>query len=157
MPFALSSMQVTSTAFKDHQAIPDQYTGVGDDVSPPLAWQDVPEGTKGFAVICHDPDAPLVKNGGYGFIHWLVYNLPGDVSALDQQSEVGTAGNNDFDKIGYAGPMPPENHGKHLYYFWVLALDRQTSLPEGLTMSELLREIEPHLLGMNRLVGTYQR
>ena len=53
--------------------------------------------------------------------------------------------------------MPPEGHGKHLYYFWVLALDRQTSLPEGLTLAELLKEVEPNLLGMNRLVGTYQR
>ncbi|MFI0474556.1 YbhB/YbcL family Raf kinase inhibitor-like protein [Halomonas sp. HMF6819] len=157
MAFALSTMQVISPAFSDHQPIPAQYTGEGDDVSPALAWQGAPEGTKGFAVICHDPDAPLVKNGGYGFVHWLLYNLPGDLSELPDSATVGTAGNNDFDKPGYAGPMPPENHGKHLYYFWVLALDQETSLAEGLTLSELLTEIEPHLLGMNRLVGTYQR
>ncbi|MCB8890143.1 YbhB/YbcL family Raf kinase inhibitor-like protein [Vreelandella malpeensis] len=157
MAFALSKLKVTSSAFADHQSIPDQYTGVGDDVSPPLAWQGAPDGTQGYAVICHDPDAPLVKNGGYGFIHWLVYNLPGDVVELTEKSTAGTHGLNDFDRPGYAGPMPPESHGKHLYYFWVLALDQKTSLPEGLTMQELLKEIEPHLLGMNRLVGTYQR
>ena len=53
--------------------------------------------------------------------------------------------------------MPPEGHGSHLYYFWVLALDEQTALPEGLTLAELLDAVEPHLLGMNRLVGTYER
>lgn len=157
MAFALSSMKVTSSAFADHQAIPSKHTGEGEDVSPALAWQDAPEGTQGFAVICHDPDAPLVKDGSYGFVHWVFYNLPGDIQELAEKTPVGTAGMNDAGNSGYGGPMPPEGHGKHLYYFWVLALDHQTSLPEGLTLAELLKEVEPHLLGMNRLVGTYQR
>ncbi|MEL7614098.1 YbhB/YbcL family Raf kinase inhibitor-like protein [Halomonas sp. ATBC28] len=157
MTFALSSMQVTSPAFADHQAIPAKHTGEGEDVSPALAWQDAPEGTQGFAVICHDPDAPLVKDGSYGFVHWVLYNLPGDIQELTEKTAAGTFGANDKGGTGYCGPMPPEGHGKHLYYFWVLALDHQTSLPEGLTLAELLKEVEPHLLGMNRLVGTYQR
>ncbi|GEN28991.1 UPF0098 protein [Halovibrio variabilis] len=157
MAFALSSMQVTSPAFANHEAIPSQHTGEGDDVSPALAWQEAPEGTKGFALICHDPDAPLVKGGSYGFVHWVLYNLPGDIQELTEKTALGAAGMNDSGNIGYAGPMPPEGHGKHLYYFWVLALDHQTSLPEGLTLTELLQEVEPNLLGMNRLVGTYQR
>ncbi|RUR40942.1 YbhB/YbcL family Raf kinase inhibitor-like protein [Vreelandella populi] len=157
MAFALSSMQVTSTAFAQHEAIPARYTGEGDDVSPPLAWHNVPEGTKGFAVICHDPDAPLVKDGSYGFIHWTLYNLPGDIGGLDENTPMGTSGLNDFDKPGYGGPMPPQGHGKHLYYFLVLALAHQTALPEGLSVAELLKEVEPHLLGIDRLVGTYQR
>jgi len=157
MAFALSSMQVISPAFADHQAIPSKHTGVGENVSPALAWKDAPEGTQGFAVICHDPDAPLVKDGSYGFVHWVLYNLPTDTHELTEKSVVGTAGANDKGGVGYFGPMPPEGHGKHLYYFWVLALDHQTSLPEGLTLAELLKEVEPNLLGMNRLVGTYQR
>jgi Raf kinase inhibitor-like YbhB/YbcL family protein len=157
MAFALSSMQVTSPAFANHQAIPSKHTGEGEDVSPALAWQGAPEGTKGFAVICHDPDAPLVKDGSYGFVHWVLYNLPGDLQELTEKTAVGTVGMNDKGDSGYCGPMPPEGHGNHLYYFWVLALDHQTSLPEGLTIAQLLKEIEPHLLGMNRLVGTYQR
>lgn len=157
MGFALSAMQVTSSSFGNHQPIPAQYTGAGDDISPALAWQGAPEGTKGFAVICHDPDAPLVKEGSYGFVHWVLYNLPGDVVQLNEKTALGTAGANDFGNLGYGGPMPPEGHGPHLYYFWVLALDHQTNLPEGLTLAELLKEVEPNLLGMNRLVGTFQR
>lgn len=157
MAFALSSMQVTSPAFAAHQAIPSKYTGEGEDVSPALAWQGAPEGTKGFAVICHDPDAPLVKEGNHGFVHWVLYNLPGDLVELTEKTAVGTAGTNDFGNQGYGGPMPPEGHGSHFYYFWVLALDHQTNLPERLTLAELLKEVEPNLLGMNRLVGTFQR
>ncbi|GGW68122.1 MULTISPECIES: YbhB/YbcL family Raf kinase inhibitor-like protein [Halomonadaceae] len=157
MGFALSSMQVSSTAFGQHQAIPAKHTGEGEDISPDLAWQGAPEGTQGYAVICHDPDAPLVKEGSYGFVHWVLYNLPGDMTSLEENTTQGTLGMSDFGKPGYGGPMPPEGHGSHLYYFWVLALDQATTLPEGLTLPELLRAVEPHLLGMNRLVGTYQR
>lgn len=157
MAFALSSMEVTSTAFEQHQAIPARYTGEGDDISPPLEWHNVPEGTKGFAVICHDPDAPLVKDGRYGFVHWTLYNLPGDVAGLDENTQLGTSGNNDFDKQGYGGPMPPEGHGKHLYYFLVLALDQSMDLPKGLSVAALFEKVEPHVLGIDRLVGTYQR
>ncbi|WP_447045665.1 YbhB/YbcL family Raf kinase inhibitor-like protein [Vreelandella sp. H-I2] len=157
MAFALSALNVTSPAFANHQAIPSKHTGEGENVSPALAWKDAPEGTQGFAVICHDPDAPLVKEGVYGFVHWVLYNLPGDITELTEKTAEGTPGVNDKGDVGYFGPMPPEGHGKHFYYFWVLALDHQTSLPEGLTLAELLKELEPNLLGMNRLVGTYQR
>ncbi|MFB9868389.1 YbhB/YbcL family Raf kinase inhibitor-like protein [Vreelandella sulfidaeris] len=157
MAFALSTMKVSSSAFANHQMIPSKHTGEGDNVSPALVWHDAPEGTQGYAVICHDPDAPLVNEGAYGFVHWVLYNLPGDLFELAENTPVGTQGMNDGGKPGYTGPMPPESHGLHHYYFWVLALDHQTSLPEGLTLAELLKEVEPHLLGMNRLVGTYQR
>ncbi|MEQ6889184.1 YbhB/YbcL family Raf kinase inhibitor-like protein [Halomonas sp. CS7] len=157
MAFAPSSMQLTSSAFVNHEAIPTRHTGEGENVSPALAWRDAPEGTKGFAVICHDPDAPLVNDGSYGFVHWLLYNLPADVTALDEATTLGTSGVNDTGSLGYGGPMPPEGHGVHLYYFWVLALDTVTELPEGLTLPELLNKLEPHLLGMNRLVGSYRR
>ena len=157
MAFAPSNMRVSSEAFEDGGAIPSRHTGEGEDISPALSWQDAPEGTKGFAVICHDPDAPLVQNGSYGFVHWVLYNLPASTTSLEENSGEGTAGINDLEKSGYGGPMPPEGHGAHRYYFWVLALDEATDLPAGLSMAELLEHIEPHLLGMNRLVGTYQR
>lgn len=158
MAFALSTLQLTSPVFDDGGAIPARHTGEGDDISPALVWQGAPEGTRGFALICHDPDAPLVQNGTYGFVHWVLYNIPASVTSLEEATRVGTRGKNDFGKLGYGGPMPPEGHGAHRYYFWLLALDKPTDdLPEGLKIHDLLVKVEPHLLGMNRLVGIYQR
>jgi len=157
MGFALSDMQVSSPAFDNRGAIPSTHTGEGPDSSPALQWSGAPEGAKSFAVICHDPDAPLVKPGNYGFVHWVLYNLPGTTTRLDEGTGEGTAGANDFGGTGYGGPMPPEGHGVHHYFFWVLALDRELDLEPGLTMWQFLDKAEPHILGMNRLVGTYER
>ena len=158
MGFALSNMQLNSSAFKQGGAIPSQHTGEGADTSPDLTWTDAPEGTQGFAIICHDPDAPLVSaQGTYGFVHWVLYNIPSTVTSLAEGTTEYTSGNSDFGKQGYGGPMPPNGHGIHQYYFWVLALDTAAELEEGLSMGQLLERIEPNLVGMNRLVGTYQR
>lgn len=157
MGFALSSMQLTSMAFVTGTAIPSQHTGEGVDVSPALAWVDVPEGTKAFALVCHDPDAPLVTPGRYGFVHWVLYNIPGSATALAEGSAEHTQGSNDFGKSGYGGPMPPEGHGVHNYFFWLLALDADLDLEPGLGMWDLFERIESHVVGMNRLVGTYRR
>lgn len=157
MGFALSDLRVTSGAFAPHGAIPEKHTGEGEDVSPQLAWQDVPEQAAALAIFCHDPDAPLVKPGSYGFAHWVLYNLPADLTELAEGSGEGTAGINDFGKTGYNGPMPPEGHGRHHYYFWVLALDKALNLEAGLSLEQFLAAAEPHIIGMNRLIGTYQR
>ena len=157
MGFALSDMQLTSTAFATGSSIPSKHTGEGVDVSPELSWSNAPEGTKAFAVICHDPDAPLVTPRTYGYVHWVLYNIPGDISSLPEAVDQYTSGKSDFGKPGYGGPMPPEGHGVHNYFFWILALDTDAPLPDGLSMWDLLEEIEPNLIGMNRLVGTYQR
>lgn len=157
MGFALSDMQVKSSAFEAHAAIPTKYTGEGPDVSPELSWSGAPDGTKAFAVICHDPDAPLVKGGDYGYVHWVLYNLPASTTSLAEGTTEGTSGSNDFGKTGYGGPMPPEGHGVHHYYFWVLALGEDAKLEEGLSLTQLLDKVEPYLLGMNRLIGTYKR
>lgn len=158
MGFALSDMKVQSTAFANHAPIPRRHTGEGENVSPALSWRNAPEGTRSFAVICHDPDAPLVSPGGtYGFVHWTLYNIPGSVSELPEGCSDYTAGLNDRGNTGYTGPMPPEGHGEHKYYFWVLALDKDLELEGGLTMWQLLERIEPHVTGMNRLVGDYVR
>lgn len=157
MGFALSDMQLTSTAFASHGTIPARYSGEGEDVSPPLAWSGAPDGAQSFAVICHDPDAPLVTPGTYGFVHWVLYDLPGSITGLDEGTSQGTAGVNNFGNSGYGGPMPPEGHGVHHYFFWVLALDRRLDLDPGLSMWQFLERAEPHILGMNRLIGTYER
>lgn len=158
MAFALSDISLQSAAFSPGGAIPKKHTGEGEDVSPELSWSKVPEGTKSFAVICHDPDAPLVSpNGTYGYVHWVLYNIPASVNRLEEATKEFTAGKNDSGEMGYGGPMPPEGHGKHHYYFWVLALNDDTKLEPGLTLWQLLERIEPKVVGMNRVIGTYQR
>jgi len=157
MGFALSEMTLASSVFQQRGDIPGNYTGEGEDVSPPLSWSGVPEGTQSFALLCHDPDAPLVTPGSYGFVHWVIYNIPSSVTQLAENEESYTSGVNNFGSMGYGGPMPPEGHGVHHYFFWILALNAELDLKPGLSMEELLREIEPNVIGMNRLVGTYSR
>jgi len=158
MGFAPSAMQLSSSAFDPEGAIPRKHTGDAEDVSPAFSWSNPPENTQGYALICHDPDAPLVSpNGTYGFVHWVLYNIPANVQSLEEASPLYTQGSNNFGNLGYGGPMPPEGHGTHRYYFWIIALDKATELEEGLSLWELLEQIEPQIIGMNRLTGTYQR
>jgi Raf kinase inhibitor-like YbhB/YbcL family protein len=158
MGFALSDMQISSPAFQQGSPIPSRHTGEGDDVSPPLSWTNVPAEARSFAVFCHDPDAPLVSAGGtYGFVHWVLYNIPATVTQLPEGIADYTAGRNDFGKSGYGGPMPPGSHGTHQYYFWILALNGAPKLDAGLSLWQLLERIEPGIIAMNRLVGTCER
>ncbi|WP_299805264.1 YbhB/YbcL family Raf kinase inhibitor-like protein [uncultured Shewanella sp.] len=158
MAFALCELTVSSTAFEQLGSIPNRHTGEAENLSPYLSWANIPEGCKSFAVVCHDPDAPRVSaDGSYGFVHWVLYNIPSTIRQLEENNKLYTSGHNDFGRLGYGGPMPPKGHGIHLYYFLVLALNKELDLPEGLTMRELLSKVEPNLIGMNRLVGKYQR
>ncbi|MBU6954454.1 YbhB/YbcL family Raf kinase inhibitor-like protein [Hahella sp. HN01] len=158
MGFALSNMQLTSAVFSNDGRIPSKHTGEGEDVSPALSWSGEPAGTQSFAVVCHDPDAPLIgAKGTYGFVHWALYNIPSNVHSLPEGVDAYASGRTDFGKTGYGGPMPPPGHGTHRYYFWILALNAQLDLPEGLTLWQLLEKVEPHVIGMNRLVGVYSR
>ena len=101
MGFALSDMTLTSTAFDAGGPIPKKHTGEAEDVSPALSWSGAPEGTKSFALICHDPDAPLVKPGTYGFVHWALYGIPGSATGLVEGAGDFVQGNNDFGSSGY--------------------------------------------------------
>jgi Raf kinase inhibitor-like YbhB/YbcL family protein len=157
MGFALSQMQLTSPAFQQLGRIPKKHTGEAEDVSPPLAWSNVPSGAKSFALFCHDPDAPLVTPGAHGFVHWVLYDIPAATTSLAEGTKDHTSGANSFGKQGYGGPLPPEGHGTHHYYFWLLALNAKPSLAPKLSLGELLAKIEPNVVAMNRLVGTYSR
>ena len=157
MGFALSDMQLTSTAFSDGDRIPARHTCEGEDVSPPLVWTNAPEGTQEFALICHDPDAPLIQPATYGYVHWVLYNIPGDVSELAEGADQYTNGVTDFGDQKYGGPAPPPGHGTHRYFFTLFALNSKASLEAGLSMWQLLEKIEPKVVGMNRLMGTYSR
>ncbi len=157
MGFALSDMKLTSSAFGHGGSIPKRHTGEGADVSPEMSWTGAPDGAAAFALICHDPDAPLVSPGNYGFVHWVLYGIPGSVSEVAEGTDDYTQGVNNFGNKGYGGPMPPEGHGPHHYFFWLLALDSEPELEPGLAMWDLLEKIEPNVIAMNRLVGTYER
>lgn len=148
----VADLKLSSPAFQGHGAIPRRHAGDGEDVAPPLEWSGVPEGTKGFAVVVHDPDAPLVD----GFTHWVAYGIPADATSLREGGGETIAGTNSFGNTGYNGPAPPPAHGTHHYYFWLYALDENIDLEPGLDRRTLLERIEDHVIEQARIVGTYK-
>jgi len=150
----VATMNVTSTAFKAGERIPQKYTGEGADVSPPLAWGGAPEGTKQLALICDDPDAPTPKP----WVHWVAYGIPADCTSL-AEGNAGAAleGKNNFGRTSYGGPMPPPGHGVHHYRFKLYALDAPLALEAGATKEQLLAAMKGHIIGEGELVGTYER
>jgi Raf kinase inhibitor-like YbhB/YbcL family protein len=156
---ASSVFQINSSAFSPGGRIPAKYTIDGANTSPPLSWSNAPDGTKSFALILDDPDAP--RPGG--FTHWVVYNIPGDRNSLPdnvpaspaQISVGGVQGNNGAGKVGYIGPAPPQSTGTHLYRFNLYALDTILSLGPGATKDDLMAAMITHMLGNALLTGTY--
>lgn len=148
----VADLKLRSPAFDGHQAIPAKHAGDGEHVAPALQWTGVPEGTEAFAVVVHDPDAPLVD----GFTHWVAYGIPGQASGLDEGGGDAVTGTNSFGNQGYNGPAPPPGHGPHHYYFWVYALDEDLELEPGLDRRALLERIEDHVIEQARLIGTYK-
>jgi Raf kinase inhibitor-like YbhB/YbcL family protein len=147
----VKDLKITSPAFEHHKRIPDRHTGNDEDVAPELEWSGVPEGTKSFAVVVDDPDAPLVN----GFTHWIAYGIPGDATGLPEGGGDVVHGTNSMGDQGYVGPAPPPGHGTHHYYFWVYALDEELDLEPGLDRRALMDRIEDHVIEQARLVGTY--
>jgi Raf kinase inhibitor-like YbhB/YbcL family protein len=147
----IGELNVSSSAFENHGRIPERHTGDGEDVSPALEWSGAPQGTEAFAVVCHDPDAPLVD----GFTHWVAYAIAGDATGVPEGASDLRTGKNSFGNAGYNGPAPPPGHGVHHYYFWVYALDSDLDLEDGLDRRALLDQIEDHVIEQARLVGTY--
>jgi len=150
-------IKITSPAFEHESLIPPKYTCDGADMSPPLQWQAVPEGTKSIALICDDPDAPAGI-----WVHWVIFGLPADTKELaenippDKTLPNGAKqGTSDFGKIGYGGPCPPS--GTHRYFFKVYALDAQIDLPAGARKSQLLDAMKGHILAEGQLMGKYKR
>ncbi|MUG98871.1 YbhB/YbcL family Raf kinase inhibitor-like protein [Scytonema sp. UIC 10036] len=153
-------MEIRSPAFFIGNTIPFKYTCDGDNISPPLQWEDPPQGTKSFALIVDDPDAPNET-----FTHWLVYNIPPD--CRDFPEDVGgkqpkiphgsLQGKNDFGELGYGGPCPPTQHGAHRYFFRIFALNQWLDLPVGVDKQQLLDAIEGSVIGKAELMGRYAR
>jgi len=148
---------IKSPAFVPGGKIPGKYTCDGMDISPPLTWTSGPEGTKTFALICDDPDAPMGT-----WVHWVLFNLPADITEFrenvppERELESGAKqGMNDFRKIGYGGPCPPG--GVHRYFFKLYALDKKIDLEAGATKAELLKAMEGHILAEGQIMGRYER
>ena len=147
----IGNLKISSSAFEGHGPIPPRHTGDDEDVSPPLQWTGAPEGTAAFAIVVHDPDAPLVD----GFTHWVAYGIPGGTTEISEGANDLTHGLNSFGNEGYNGPAPPPGHGVHHYYFWVYAYT-DLELPAGLDRRALLSQIEDHVLEQARIIGTYE-
>lgn len=154
MKLRLKDLEISSPAFAALETIPKRYTSEGENISPPLQWNKIPPETKEFALICHDPDAPLP----WGFTHWIVYNIPSNITEIKEAAgDLFTAGVNSSGSKGYIGPAPPQGHGVHHYYFWLYALNQSLDLQAGLNREELLHAIADWVTAQARLVGTYQR
>jgi hypothetical protein len=155
-------MELVSSAFDADGRIPTDHTCDGEDVSPPLKWDGVPEGVESFALIMDDPDAPPGT-----WVHWVLYGLPADARSLEAHLpkteilETGATqgacwGVSSYSRVGYYGPCPPPG-GPHRYFFRLFALDTTLDLPAGQTKDELLRAMEGHVLARAELIGRYGR
>jgi Raf kinase inhibitor-like YbhB/YbcL family protein len=153
-----TTLTVTCSAFRQGEPIPRHYTGDGMDVSPPLTWTEPPPGTKSFALICDDPDAPRGT-----WVHWVLYDLPPTCRRLpeavpadpdlDDGSHQGTT---DFGYVGYGGPAPPRGNA-HRYFFKLYALDTELGLSSGAKKADVVAAMEGHVLAEGQVMGTYQR
>jgi len=153
----VETLRVLSSAFKEGGMIPQRYACDGEDISPPLSWEAVPEGTRSIALIVDDPDAPRGT-----FVHWVLYDLPANLRELPEKLPRektlpggGTQGTNSFGKIGYGGPCPPS--GTHRYFFKVYALNAQTNLAPGKSKEDLLETMEGHILAQGQIMGRYKK
>lgn len=157
-------LDVSSPTLTDGRPMPTQYTADGRNDSPPLAWANVPEGTKSFAVMLEDPDA----GNPPPFVHWVIYNIPPEAKGLPEAvpfepdakmpNEIAgaTQGISGFRRPIYRGPAPPPGKVHH-YRFVVYALDLTPELKAGLTRADLLDAIQGHITAQGELVATYER
>ena len=151
-----ASLTISSPAFAQGQTIPPQYTCQGKDISPPLTWSQIPNGSQSLALIMDDPDAPIGI-----WVHWVLYNLPPTLSGLPENASAsaqlqGTHGINSWKRNNYGGPCPPP--GKpHRYFFKLYALDLPPTLPASLSADQLSVKMQGHILASGEWMGTYQR
>jgi Raf kinase inhibitor-like YbhB/YbcL family protein len=151
-------MELKSSAFEHGEEIPRRFSCEGGDHSPPLSWSGLPPGTRALALICEDSDAPLKK-----FTHWLVYDIPSGEAGLtegvpeDAVLRSGAKqGKNDFGRLGYGGPCPP-NGPFHRYFFTLYALDSPLMLDAAAGRKEVDHAIESHVIARAQLMGRYRK
>jgi len=150
-------MKISSPAFEHNGAIPSKYTCDGEDVSPPLVFEGIPENAASLALIADDPDAPMGT-----WVHWVIYNIPPTSGGLtenfpsDSKLDDGSLqGMTDFRRVGYGGPCPPS--GAHRYFFKLYALDKKLDLPAGATKQQVETAMKGHIIAQDQLIGIYKR
>ncbi|HWG32816.1 MAG TPA: YbhB/YbcL family Raf kinase inhibitor-like protein [Gemmatimonadaceae bacterium] len=154
------TFKLVSSAFVEGGNIPTKYTCSGEDTSPPLAWSGAPAGTRSFALIVDDPDAPDPAAPKMTYVHWVAYNIPPATTMLAEGAGKGAMpagtgnGYNDWKKPEYGGPCPPI--GRHRYFFKLSALDTTLDLSRP-TKADLEAAMKGHVLGTAQLMGTYQK
>lgn len=147
-----SNMKLISPAFEHNQPIPSKYTCDGENISPPLIVEAVPENTKSLVLIVDDPDAPMGT-----WVHWTLWNIAPDTKEIPENSVPAGAveGMTDFGKPGYGGPCPPS--GTHRYFFKLYALNKTLELNSAATKADIEKAMEGFLLGQAELIGLYSR
>ena len=155
-------IDLSSSAFAEGSPIPETYGAEGQNISPPLQWSAGPPGTRSYAILAEDPDS----SNDPPFVHWLMYDIPADVTAIDEarpgaprltKPEDAFQGRNDRGSLGWFGPRPPEGDPPHHYHFQVIALDTMLDLPHGASRAELIEAMQGHVLATGVTVGTFQR
>jgi len=149
----LAKLDLTSEAFQNGQPIPTQFTCDGANQTPALHWGEPPAGTKSFALVIDDPDAPSGT-----FCHWGVFDIPASARSIGGGQKAGTEVTNDFGKPGYGGPCPPKGHGPHHYHFKLFALDvDRLDLSPNAKVVAVENAASKHAIAQGELVGTYER
>jgi hypothetical protein len=149
----LAKLDLTSDAFQNGQPIPTQYTCDGADQTPALHWGEPPAGTKSFALVIDDPDAPSGT-----FRHWGIFDIPASARSLGGGQKTGTEVSNDFGKAGYGGPCPPKGHGPHHYHFKLFALDvDKLGVSPNAKVVDVENAAQQHAIAQAELIGTYER
>jgi Raf kinase inhibitor-like YbhB/YbcL family protein len=152
------SLAISSSAFSHNGTIPSQYTCDGADNVPPLSWSGAPSGTKSFALIVDDPDAPDPAKPKMTYVHWVVYDMPVTASGISEGGKLpggARVGKNDWGKAAYGGPCPPI--GRHRYFFKLYALDATLGELSDASKGSVERAMKDHVIAQAELVGTYER
>ena len=157
---ALATIDVTSSAFEKSGLLPRWATVEGaaaEPMPPPIAWRNIPPGTRSVALVCEDPDAPLPEP----FVHWLVWGVPPTATEINDSllaaGEPVRQGTNSMLRAGFTPAAPPRGHGRHHYHFQVFALDEEITLPAGSGRGALLDAMRGHVLAFGDLVGICER
>ena len=155
------AFSLRSASFEHEGPIPAKHTCQGDDTAPALTWSGAPAGTKSFALIVDDPDAPDPRAPKTTWVHWVLFNLPPTANALPDAATAADLppgaqeGTNDFGTTGFRGPCPPI--GRHRYFFKLYALDSELPDLDRPTKRDLERAMKGHVLAETELVGTYAK